>query len=103
MVYAGCLPCSKGTYVSDLDAANHWIEMHWMTCKQSALFGQADSGTTPREKYAELEAAGQERPRCNCHQEPMRWERRTDYKAGGRWRCRVGDQERLRSLHTPVL
>lgn len=28
-------------------------------------------------------------PKCECHGEPMRWNRDPGLKAGGRWRCRV--------------
>lgn len=38
------------------------------------------------EKYAELEAAGLERPRCECHGEVMRWSAK-DIPSGGCWRC----------------
>ena len=36
------------------------------------------------------------RPPCDCHGEPMRWNRRHDLVAGGYWRCRVRYQESAR-------
>lgn len=92
--YAGCLPCAKGSYHSSLESVHRWQEEHWKTCPQTARFPipaaakARDHGITPNEKYAQLEADGEERPVCECHDEPMRWKRRADYKAGGRWVCR---------------
>ena len=28
-------------------------------------------------------------PSCECHDRPMRWNRRADLKAGGYWRCNL--------------
>ena len=36
------------------------------------------------EKYAQLEARGEQRPRCDCHDEPKRWHARP---SGGQWEC----------------
>jgi len=83
-VYVGCMPCGVGTYVSSLDAAHHWTEQHWRVCKRTKDFGALRS-VTPKEKYAQLEAAGEQRPVCDCHGEPLVWKREEDYKAGGRW------------------
>lgn len=48
------------------------------------------------EKYAELEAGGLERPRCNCHDEPMVWGGK---KTGGCWLCRIKRREYCRRWH----
>ena len=36
------------------------------------------------EKYADLEARGEDRPLCKCHGAPMRWKAAP---SGGGWRC----------------
>lgn len=46
-------------------------------------------GVSAAEKYAELEARGEERPKCKCHSEPMVWKARTDYTSGGHWHCSI--------------
>jgi hypothetical protein len=83
-IYVGCLPCRKGTYVSSLETAHQWTEQHWAVCKRTKDFTIL-RGIKPKQKYAELETAGEQRPRCECHDEPMVWTRREDYAAGGRW------------------
>lgn len=93
-VYAGCLPCAKGTHVESLDAANHWLQQHWKDCSESTRFRPTKSGISPTERYAELEARGEERPRCDCHGEPMAWNREARYRNGGRWRCNMRDPRR---------
>ena len=42
-VHVGCLPCSQGRYVADIEHANRWIEMHWTRCPRTALFSSGDS------------------------------------------------------------
>jgi hypothetical protein len=32
-IYAGCLPCSQGRWVADLEHANIWIVTHWKRCR----------------------------------------------------------------------
>jgi hypothetical protein len=32
-------------------------------------------------------------PFCDCHSEPMRWHKDASRESGGRWRCRIKDQE----------
>lgn len=87
-IYVGCLPCGKGSRVETLEGAHAWQERHWLACKRGALFAPASNGVTPRQKYEELEAAGEQRPCCKCHGEPMRWERSPRLHEGGRWRCK---------------
>lgn len=38
------------------------------------------------EKYAEIGGVGNA-PKCECHDQLMRWYRDIEYKANGRWRC----------------
>lgn len=38
----------------------------------------------------------QERPRCECHDEPMRWHKRARYPKGGFWVCLVRERESQR-------
>lgn len=45
------------------------------------------------EKYAELEAAGLERPRCKCHGLEMQWNKKK-VKAGGYWKCLIVSNEK---------
>lgn len=48
------------------------------------------SGVSAAEKYAELEALGLERPRCECHGEPKNWARDgRKGQRGGRWKCSI--------------
>jgi hypothetical protein len=32
-IYVGCLPCSQGRWVADLEHANIWIVTHWKRCR----------------------------------------------------------------------
>jgi hypothetical protein len=49
---------------------------------------------TAAEKYAELEAAGLERPVCECHGEPKMWSSHPRKPCGGGWRCSVQQRDR---------
>jgi len=42
---------------------------------------------TAAEKYAQLEEAGLERPVCECHGRPKRWNAKDGRKDGGYWKC----------------
>src|SRR5579875_869480 len=54
-------------------------------------------GVSASAKYAELEARGEERPRCECHGEKMAWAKAPRHPQGGRWRCAEAQrQARLR-------
>lgn len=44
---------------------------------------------TTAEKRADLEARGVPWPDCDCHDEPMLWQRDTTYTDGGKFHCRV--------------
>lgn len=50
-------------------------------------------GISAAEKYAELEARGEERPKCECHGETMYWALRRDVQRGGQWNCAVKQAE----------
>jgi hypothetical protein len=95
-IYVGCLPCAKGTWVGTLDAAHAWTERHWLTCKRTKELTSRQRGVTPKEKYAEV---GEERPRCDCHGEPMVWSRRPRRQEGGEWSCAVR-RDRARSAQS---
>jgi hypothetical protein len=52
-VYVGCLPCSKGRYVADLEHANRWIESHWSRCCRSTeTLSPGEAPERPREAAA---------------------------------------------------
>lgn len=38
-------------------------------------------------------------PRCECHGEPMLWNRKPSRRCGGTWHCRVVHNERHRRRH----
>lgn len=44
---------------------------------------------TTAEKRAALQAQGEPWPDCDCHGEPMSWQRDPDIKAGGWFACRI--------------
>jgi hypothetical protein len=49
-VYAGCLPCSQGRWVGDLEHANIWLETHWKRCRLgSGLRGTESVSTATKE------------------------------------------------------
>lgn len=55
-------------------------------------------GISAAEKYAELEAAGEERPTCGCHGVPMKWQIAADGRpSGGGWRCADAGRTRERT------
>lgn len=49
---------------------------------------------TAAEKYAELEAAGLERPLCKCHGRPKTWSK--ERPGEGKWQCRIKRRQRRR-------
>src|SRR5579872_2969201 len=53
-------------------------------------------GISAAVKYAELDIAGEQRPRCECHREPMGWLRDGRTPAGGSWRCRIAHRQEVR-------
>lgn len=54
-------------------------------------------GVAAAAKYAELDARGEPRPRCRCHDHPMHWQLRKDFAVdGGRWQCSVQRRSRDR-------
>jgi 5-methylcytosine-specific restriction endonuclease McrA len=56
---------------------------------------------TAAEKYAEMDASAQERPRCRCHAAEMFWARDETRVAGGRWRCAVRQRETVARAYVP--
>ena len=58
-VYVGCLPCSQGRYVADLQHANRWIETHWTRCPRTAMFSSRRSDVVLTPQTPSEDVAGQ--------------------------------------------
>ena len=54
------------------------------------------SGISAAEKYAELKARGEERPKCECHGVEMLWVRDAGRLGGGSWRCAERRRHQIR-------
>lgn len=47
------------------------------------------AGVSTAEKRAQIQAAGEEWPTCDCHREPMRWKKDHRKRRGGWFECAV--------------
>jgi hypothetical protein len=48
-VYAGCLPCAQGRWVSDLEHANIWLCTHWKRCRRPLPARVSKAAVSPSE------------------------------------------------------